>query len=238
MRVFCRRQPLMPCRRNNLASASSVSLFPRPRIRDITSDRFALVKTSGICFYRRLRRWTRMPTERDWVQSTSRSTSDSPSRSGIIKRFRCIFTCCGRSCRQSRATVLRLLPPHELHEFRHAQPARQLRASSLSASTGERVGVRCRIRFRQHLPPAVFARGLHAQHDQQRGVERRNPVATLCERRRLPPAWAGGHRPPLQPGENEIGFVAGLRPRLRREAQSEPREQFGQMTLAFQFNHG
>ena len=30
------------------ASASSVSLFPRPRIRDITSDRLALVKTSGI----------------------------------------------------------------------------------------------------------------------------------------------------------------------------------------------
>jgi hypothetical protein len=34
--------------RNNFASASSVSLFPRERMRDITSDRFALVKTSGI----------------------------------------------------------------------------------------------------------------------------------------------------------------------------------------------
>ena len=34
--------------RNNFTSASSVSLFPRPRIRDITSDRFALVKTSDI----------------------------------------------------------------------------------------------------------------------------------------------------------------------------------------------
>ena len=38
----------MPCRRNNFASASSVSLFPRPRIRDITSDRLVLVKTSDI----------------------------------------------------------------------------------------------------------------------------------------------------------------------------------------------
>jgi len=28
--------------------ATSVSLFPRPRIRDITSDRLALVNTSGI----------------------------------------------------------------------------------------------------------------------------------------------------------------------------------------------
>lgn len=34
--------------RNIRASANSVSLFQRPRIRDITSDRFALVKTSGI----------------------------------------------------------------------------------------------------------------------------------------------------------------------------------------------
>ena len=39
---------MIPCRRNNFASASSVSLFPRPRIRDITSDRFVLVKTSDI----------------------------------------------------------------------------------------------------------------------------------------------------------------------------------------------
>ena len=45
---LCRRQPVMRCRRNNFASASSVSLFPRPRIRDITSERLALVKTSGI----------------------------------------------------------------------------------------------------------------------------------------------------------------------------------------------
>src|ERR1041385_3425015 len=35
----------MRCRRNNFANASSVSLFPRPRIRDIISDRFFLVKT-------------------------------------------------------------------------------------------------------------------------------------------------------------------------------------------------
>ncbi len=38
----------MPCARSSFAIAISVSLFPRPRIRDITSDRFALVKTSGI----------------------------------------------------------------------------------------------------------------------------------------------------------------------------------------------
>jgi len=31
---WLRRQPVMPCRRHNFASASSVSLFPRPRIRD------------------------------------------------------------------------------------------------------------------------------------------------------------------------------------------------------------
>lgn len=45
---WLRRQPLMRCRRNNFASASSVALFPRPRIRDITSDRFDLVKTSAM----------------------------------------------------------------------------------------------------------------------------------------------------------------------------------------------
>jgi len=44
----------MRCSRNNFASASSVSLFPRPRIRDITSDRFALVKTSGIFLNREI----------------------------------------------------------------------------------------------------------------------------------------------------------------------------------------
>jgi hypothetical protein len=38
----------MPYRRSNFASATSVSLLPRPRIRDITSDRFALVKMSDI----------------------------------------------------------------------------------------------------------------------------------------------------------------------------------------------
>src|SRR5665213_1280845 len=36
------------CRRKNFAKASSVSLLPRLRIRDITSERLALVKTSGI----------------------------------------------------------------------------------------------------------------------------------------------------------------------------------------------
>jgi hypothetical protein len=38
----------MRLRRSNFASASSVSLFPRERMRDITSLRLALVKTSGI----------------------------------------------------------------------------------------------------------------------------------------------------------------------------------------------
>jgi hypothetical protein len=35
-------------RRNNFASASFVSLFPRPRIRDITWERFRFEKTSAI----------------------------------------------------------------------------------------------------------------------------------------------------------------------------------------------
>jgi hypothetical protein len=44
----CRRQPLIPFTRNSLASASSVSLFPRERIRDMTSERLDLEKTSAI----------------------------------------------------------------------------------------------------------------------------------------------------------------------------------------------
>ena len=44
----CRRQPEIPFARNNRASASSVSLFPRERMRDMTSERFALEKTSAI----------------------------------------------------------------------------------------------------------------------------------------------------------------------------------------------
>jgi hypothetical protein len=44
----CRRQPEILFRRNNFASASSGALFPRERMRDITSERLALVKTSGI----------------------------------------------------------------------------------------------------------------------------------------------------------------------------------------------
>jgi hypothetical protein len=38
----------MPCVRNSLASASSVSLFPRERMRDMTSERLDLEKTSAI----------------------------------------------------------------------------------------------------------------------------------------------------------------------------------------------
>lgn len=44
----CLRQPVILCVRNNFASASSVSLLPRDRMRDITSERFALVKTSDM----------------------------------------------------------------------------------------------------------------------------------------------------------------------------------------------
>jgi len=47
-RVACRRHPVMPCNRRSFASATSVSLLPRPRMRDITSDRLAFVKTSGM----------------------------------------------------------------------------------------------------------------------------------------------------------------------------------------------
>jgi len=43
-----RRQPVILFRLNNFASAISVASFPRERMRDITSDRFALVKMSGI----------------------------------------------------------------------------------------------------------------------------------------------------------------------------------------------
>src|SRR5438874_338063 len=40
----------MPCARNNAIIRNSVSRLPRPRMRDITSERFSTVKTSGICF--------------------------------------------------------------------------------------------------------------------------------------------------------------------------------------------
>jgi hypothetical protein len=44
----CLRQPLIPVARSNFAKATSVFLFPRPRMSDITSDRFDFVNTSGI----------------------------------------------------------------------------------------------------------------------------------------------------------------------------------------------
>jgi len=48
-RIFrCLRQPVILFARNRRISASSVSLFPRERMRDITSLRLALVKTSGM----------------------------------------------------------------------------------------------------------------------------------------------------------------------------------------------
>lgn len=43
-----RRQPAMPWRRKSFIKASSVSLLPCPRMRDMTSERLALVKTSGM----------------------------------------------------------------------------------------------------------------------------------------------------------------------------------------------
>ncbi len=43
-----RRQPVTRCFRNRLIKASSVSLFPLPRMRDMTCDRLVLVKTSAI----------------------------------------------------------------------------------------------------------------------------------------------------------------------------------------------
>jgi hypothetical protein len=49
-----RRQPVIPFARNSFASASSVSRLPRERMRDITSDRFALVKTSAISIQTRI----------------------------------------------------------------------------------------------------------------------------------------------------------------------------------------
>ena len=42
-----RLHPVIPCPRNIATIRSSVSLFPRPRIRDITSARLTVVKTSG-----------------------------------------------------------------------------------------------------------------------------------------------------------------------------------------------
>ena len=44
----CLRQPVMRYRRKKFASANSVALFPRERMRDITNERFALEKMSGI----------------------------------------------------------------------------------------------------------------------------------------------------------------------------------------------
>jgi hypothetical protein len=44
--AWCLLQPVMPPIRSNFASAISVSLLPRPRILDMTSERFSFVKTS------------------------------------------------------------------------------------------------------------------------------------------------------------------------------------------------
>lgn len=46
-----RRHPVMCCERKTRIKASSVSLFPRPRMRDITALRLAGVKTSVICWF-------------------------------------------------------------------------------------------------------------------------------------------------------------------------------------------
>lgn len=49
--VRCLLRSVMPSARNTCTIVSSVSLFPRERMRDITSLRFALVNTSGIGFF-------------------------------------------------------------------------------------------------------------------------------------------------------------------------------------------
>lgn len=45
---MCLRQPLIFFRRKKRTKTNSVSLFPRPRTRDITSERFFFVQTSAI----------------------------------------------------------------------------------------------------------------------------------------------------------------------------------------------
>ena len=47
----CLLHPEMPCARKTRTKASSVRAFPRERMRDITSLRLALVKTSGTEFF-------------------------------------------------------------------------------------------------------------------------------------------------------------------------------------------
>ncbi len=47
----CLLQPLMPFRRSSVANIISVSLFSLPRMRDITQERFCLVKTSAILLH-------------------------------------------------------------------------------------------------------------------------------------------------------------------------------------------
>lgn len=46
--IWPRRHPVMPFVRKIWISRSSVSLLPVPRMRNITSERFFLVKMSGI----------------------------------------------------------------------------------------------------------------------------------------------------------------------------------------------
>ena len=48
---LCLLHPVMPCARKTRTSASSVALFPRERMRDITSLRLALVKMSATGFF-------------------------------------------------------------------------------------------------------------------------------------------------------------------------------------------
>ena len=47
---MCLRQPVILFARSSFASASSVALFPRERMRDITSERFFLENTSAIYY--------------------------------------------------------------------------------------------------------------------------------------------------------------------------------------------
>ena len=51
LNIQCLLHPVIPSARKTRTSASSVARFPRERMRDITSERLALVKMSGTEFF-------------------------------------------------------------------------------------------------------------------------------------------------------------------------------------------
>jgi hypothetical protein len=64
-----------------------VSLFPRERMRDITSDRFALVKTSAIQPVEGCPPLARSRREAEGLKACSRSTRDLSEFIGACSRF-------------------------------------------------------------------------------------------------------------------------------------------------------